>query len=748
MSDLVGRTLQNRYRVDSFIGRGGMADVYKVWDQNRSVYLAMKVLHSDLAEDRTFLRRFKREADTLAKLQHPHIVRSYGLETDGEIAFILMDYVEGVTLRKKIFDLDRPFTMREVLEIMQPVCAALKYAHQSGIVHCDIKPANIMLHKNGIALVSDFGISRMTEAATATMVGAGTPAYMSPEQARGEDLTPQSDIYSLGIVLYEMLTGGERPFNGEHSRVTGGTSEKVRWEQINAQPPALRRINPNISGAVEAIVLKCLNKDPAQRYSNTMDILNALIQAGQDAGQIEAQPNAPRTMQTYTLNELRAQLAEREREMTSAQGVTPPAPPIVGQGPVAGPPRKRRNVIPFMVGAGLLILMLLFTIINKPSQAFLAAAPAPTGTPSSAPILAVAPSLTPELPTAASIPATPTVTSLPTSTASPAPTETPALQGGAIGGVDKVAFVANRDIWIMNIDGSELRKIQTDPAVKTDLQWIPGTSDELVYISGKNVYIVNTLTGNPELLTTFPSAKAFDAFRISPDGKKVAISLNQKIYVVSFDRNALSNVRSSTDLLAMNPCISYSGKTLTANKVKEFRWGNDPDTVAWLFTGVDNSNKPADLIDILGGIKSCDSNGVSRKDEFPATRFTPEDYGNDGILPDFDWNGKEAFIFNTLKRNAGWGYLYTYDPVLGVGTKLDVFGNNRCCYRDARINPDGAYVFFAFQDELIAPQVVTKLYYIPIGQIGVSDFKPFPLPDDFFKDGKEGPQIALHFADK
>jgi len=375
MTELTGRTLQNRYRVDSFIGRGGMADVYKVWDQNRAVYLAMKVLHADLAEDRAFLRRFKREADTLAKLQHPHIVRSYGLETDGRIAFILMDYIEGVSLRTRIFDLDRPFTSEEALEIMQPVCAALHYAHQSGVVHCDIKPANIMLHKNGTVLVSDFGISRITEAATATMVGAGTPAYMSPEQARGADLTPLSDIYSLGIVLYEMLSGGERPFIGEHAKVTGGTSEKVRWEQINAAPPALRKLNPQISSALEAVVLKCLQKDPAQRYPSALDALNALIQA---AGSSAApQPKASPVAPVESLPELH----ERQPGVMPQRKLT------------AFPPRSRpskRSLTPFVVGAVLLVLVLFFVAISRPlgvmfSPATLTPTLRPTVTPTPTP---------------------------------------------------------------------------------------------------------------------------------------------------------------------------------------------------------------------------------------------------------------------------------------------------------------------------------------------------------------------------
>jgi eukaryotic-like serine/threonine-protein kinase len=279
MADLSGKVLLNRYRVDEFLGRGGMADVYKVWDSQRAAYLAMKVLHADLAEDKVFLRRFKREAQTLAKLQHPNIVRFYGLEQDDDIAFILMDYVEGSTLRKEIFRAATSIPVERVLEVMKPVCSALHYAHQSGVVHADIKPANIMIHNNGTVLVSDFGIARATESATATMVGAGTPAYMPPEQARGQALTPQSDIYSLGIVLYEMLTGGERPFTGERARITGGTTEKIIWEQLNAEPPSLRAHNPNLSAAVENVALSMLDKDPAYRPATTLDVLNALSQA-------------------------------------------------------------------------------------------------------------------------------------------------------------------------------------------------------------------------------------------------------------------------------------------------------------------------------------------------------------------------------------------------------------------------------------------------------------------------------------
>jgi serine/threonine protein kinase len=263
--------------VDAAIGRGGMAEVYKVWDKQRATHLALKLLHEDLAQDRVFLRRFQREARTLATLQHPNIVRYYGLERDGLLAFMLMDYVEGTSLRTEIYQLaGRPMAAARIIEILRPVLSALHYAHQQGMVHCDIKPGNIMIEKSGKVLVADFGIARMTDAATATMVGMGTPAYMAPELVRGQEPLPQTDIYSLGVILFEMLTGGERPFTGELAEITGSTSEKVRWEQTHLEPPPPRRWNQEISSDVEDVVQRCLAKDPKARYQGAQNLFQAL----------------------------------------------------------------------------------------------------------------------------------------------------------------------------------------------------------------------------------------------------------------------------------------------------------------------------------------------------------------------------------------------------------------------------------------------------------------------------------------
>jgi serine/threonine protein kinase len=587
MTELTGRVLQSRYRVDAFLGRGGMADVYKVWDQQRAVYLAMKVLHADLAEDRVFLRRFKREADTLAKLQHPHIVRSYGLETDGRIAFILMDYIEGENLRTRIFDRNRPFTPEEVLEIMQPVCAALHYAHQSGIVHCDIKPANIMIHKSGNVLVSDFGISRITEAATATMVGAGTPAYMSPEQARGEDLTPQSDIYSLGIVLYEMLSGGERPFTGERASVTGGTAEKVRWEQMNATPSPLRQANRGISVALDAVVMSFLQKAPAYRPGNALDALNALAQVIGSAAP-ERLPLAP-------------------APMAIAQ------PSVAGKSPTQEKPQTYPLVsstietkLPVLIAGAVIVIV--FLLIAGGISLFSGNLAQPVNTAALSPsIIAtnIPTSVSTKVPTSV-----PTQTSIPTQTQTPVPT--PFGGGGAI--VYSVDFAIykfdvvnqqeiqlvdsnqldgyslgfswspdnqqivfqlgfhppNTAIMMMNSDGSDLRTIHKDECRNWFPNWSP--NGEKILFSSDDVCLNKMYTMSPDGSSVTPVTNFVgSAPTWSPDGSLIAFQSNQDgnfdIYVVNSDGTNIKKLTNDPDD-QMSPIWSPDGKKLAFTWVK------------------------------------------------------------------------------------------------------------------------------------------------------------------------------------
>ena len=284
MPNLTGQTLKNRYQVIESLGRGGMAEVYKVYDAMRAAHLAMKVLRQDIAQDPVFLRRFQREAKALADLQHPNIVRFFGLEREDLTAFLLMEYVEGVSLQAEILRSNgQPLPYARIVEILRPVCSALHYAHQQGIAHCDLKPGNILIEKGGRVLLTDFGIARTLDAATATMAGIGTPAYMAPELVKGEEPSPQTDIYALGVVLYEMLTGGERPF-------TGTTAEKVRWEQLNQAPTFPRVYNPGIPVVLENIVLRCLIKESETRYPSALILLEEL-KAGALKGAAMNQPS-------------------------------------------------------------------------------------------------------------------------------------------------------------------------------------------------------------------------------------------------------------------------------------------------------------------------------------------------------------------------------------------------------------------------------------------------------------------------
>ena len=276
MESLKGKTLKDRYRIDESLGQGGMAEVYKAFDQKRAGYVAVKLLREDLSRDKVFIKRFEREAKTLSQLQHRNIVRFYGLERDNLDVFIVMDYIEGDTLRDVIFKATKSFSIEETLTIIKPVCSALHYAHEMGIVHCDIKPGNIILAKNGDVMVSDFGIARSMDAATSTMVGIGTPAYMAPELVRGEDPTPQSDIYSLGITIYEMLTNGERPFTGDRAGITGTTAEKVRWEHLYGEVIPPHKFNKSIPKYIENAILKCLEKDPKDRFKTVQEFLYVL----------------------------------------------------------------------------------------------------------------------------------------------------------------------------------------------------------------------------------------------------------------------------------------------------------------------------------------------------------------------------------------------------------------------------------------------------------------------------------------
>jgi len=283
MTDLIGQSLLDRYFVREHIGAGGMADVYLAWDNQRTTEMAIKVLRRDLARDDRFYKRFKREAELLRELEHPNIARIYEFDKSGDIVFLVMEWIRGESLREKISAKNKPLSISDTITVLQPLSAALFYAHKKNVFHCDVKPANILLHEDKRIFLTDFGVARIS---TESLSG-GTPPYMAPEQIRKDIVDARTDIYSLGITLYEMLSGGYVPYRGESHSSQGSTlKERIKWEHLHLPLPPLHTFNKKIPSALEGVIEKSLQKDPAHRYSDVMEFTQAFKRAAHNKASI------------------------------------------------------------------------------------------------------------------------------------------------------------------------------------------------------------------------------------------------------------------------------------------------------------------------------------------------------------------------------------------------------------------------------------------------------------------------------
>lgn len=270
------RKLSARYDLGEILGFGGMSEVHLARDGRLDRDVAIKVLRQDLARDPTFYLRFRREAQNAAALNHPAIVAVYDTgeaETEtGPLPYIVMEYVDGETLRD-IVRSEGPMAPKRAMEVIADVCAALDFSHRNGIVHRDVKPANVMINRAGAVKVMDFGIARAiadsSSPMTQTAAVIGTAQYLSPEQARGEQVDARSDVYSLGCVLFEILTG-EPPF-------TGDSPVAVAYQHVREDPRLPSSVNTEVPGALDSIILKAMSKNPANRYQSAADMRSDLI---------------------------------------------------------------------------------------------------------------------------------------------------------------------------------------------------------------------------------------------------------------------------------------------------------------------------------------------------------------------------------------------------------------------------------------------------------------------------------------
>src|SRR5829696_8520027 len=265
-----GKIVDGRYVLGAFLGSGGMGEVYLAHDEVLDRDVALKVLRSHYAGDSEFAERFLREARSAASLSHRNIVQVYDRgETEDGISYIAMEYVPGGTLKEKI-DERGSLGVREAAGVAAQISLALEAAHERGVIHRDIKPQNVLVTSSGDLKVTDFGIARAASAVTSSASSTvfGTAGYISPEQAMGEPVGPASDLYSLGVILYEMLTG-ELPFTADNS-----IAVCMKHVTEPLRPP--KQLNPSIPEGMDALVVKLLAKDPANRYASATELLNDL----------------------------------------------------------------------------------------------------------------------------------------------------------------------------------------------------------------------------------------------------------------------------------------------------------------------------------------------------------------------------------------------------------------------------------------------------------------------------------------
>ena len=355
MDRYIGKLLDNRYEILEKIGSGGMADVYKARCHRLNRLVAIKILKEDLSQDAEFRRRFHAESQAVAMLSHPNIVSVYDVSHSDNIDYIVMELIEGITLKQYMRKRGSSLNWREALHFMTQILQALRHAHSRGIIHRDIKPQNIMVLRDGSVKVADFGIACLAnQGQTLTQEALGSVHYISPEQARGDRIDARSDIYSAGVVLYEMLTG-RLPFEGD-------SAVSVAIQHLSSVPLAPRDIDPSIPEPLELICMKAMNSDPNKRYASADAMIEDLEKFRRD----------PSVDMDYIRQELTAPAADTEPTMPlpTAQ-VASAVKKHTGElrrerEAEEEPPRRDKKSIAIIAGifaAAVLLVVLLFKLI-------------------------------------------------------------------------------------------------------------------------------------------------------------------------------------------------------------------------------------------------------------------------------------------------------------------------------------------------------------------------------------------------
>lgn len=367
--ELIGKILAGRYEIIQVVGKGGMATVYKARDNLLNRYVAVKVLKDEYAKDEVFVKRFRTEAQSAASLIHPNIVSVFDVGEDKGISYIVMELLESKTLKDYIEE-KGPLSSELTLKIAAQIASALEAAHKAHIVHRDIKPQNIILNQNLVAKVTDFGIAKVTNTTSATITSfgktMGSVHYFSPEHAKGGYTDAKSDLYSLGVVMYEMATG-KIPFDAE-------SPVSVALKHIQEEPVPPIEVNPMVSRALNDIILKAMEKSTATRYQTASEMLTDIsIALSKPSGSLNSRPTSSvqagetQVIPTLTDEQIQSVPNIRTRTSTSRSAYVPPARPVKEEEDVEDLDAKKTNssdkkkkVIIASVVVGILIVGLVF----------------------------------------------------------------------------------------------------------------------------------------------------------------------------------------------------------------------------------------------------------------------------------------------------------------------------------------------------------------------------------------------------